>query len=185
MPYLAGESLRARLRRDVRLALAEAVSVTRQVANALGYAHREGVIHRDVKPENILLDDGRAVLMDFGLAKALLAAGGERLTETGIMVGTPAYMSPEQGAGSKELDGRSDMYSLGCVLYEMLSGEPPFTGITPHAVMARKLADPVPPLRTVCPEASPALQQVVERALARVPADRFPTIEAFGGALAL
>ena len=183
MPCVSGESLRDRLRRDTRLPLADALQITREVAEALSYAHRAGVVHRDVKPENILLENGHAVVTDFGLAKALTVAGGKRLTDTGIMVGTPAYMSPEQGAGSRELDQRSDLYSLATVLYEMLAGDPPFSGINAQAVLARKAADPVPRLRTVRPEVPPWLEQAIERALARAPADRFATVEEFAAAL--
>jgi len=154
------------------------------VVEALSYAHRQGVVHRDVKPENILLADGHAVVADFGLAKALAVAGGRKLTDTGITVGTPAYMSPEQGAGSKELDVRSDLYSLATVLYEMLAGDPPFSGVNGQAILLRKAADPLPRLRTVRPDVPPPLEQVIERALARAPADRFATVEEFAAALA-
>ena len=130
MPYVAGESLGARLARERQLPVAEAVSIAAQVASALDHAHRQGIIHRDIKPENILLQDGEAVVADFGVALAIETAGGARLTETGFAVGTPQYMSPEQGAGERGLDGRSDLYALGCVLYEMLTGEPPYTGAT-------------------------------------------------------
>jgi eukaryotic-like serine/threonine-protein kinase len=128
MPYVEGESLRDRLEREPRLPLGAALEITRQAALALDYAHRHGVVHRDVKPENILLSDGQALVADFGIAKAVGEVGGERLTGTGITVGTPAYMSPEQAGGDSHVDGRSDLYSLGCVLYEMLAGEPPFPG---------------------------------------------------------
>jgi serine/threonine-protein kinase len=184
MPYVAGESLRDRLRRETQLPLAEALRITLEVAEALSYAHSQGVVHRDVKPENILLEHGHAMVTDFGLAKALTEAGGKKLTDTGITVGTPAYMSPEQGAGSKQLDPRSDLYSLATVLYEMLAGDPPFSGVNGQAILARKAADPVPRLRTVRPDLPPPLEQVIERALARAPADRFATVEEFAATLA-
>lgn len=183
MPYIAGDSLRARLRREARIPLAEALRITDEAAEALAYAHRQDVIHRDVKPENILLEDGRVRVTDFGLAKALTAAGGKKLTETGIAVGTPAYMSPEQGAGSHELDGRSDLYALATVLYEMLAGDPPFTGIDRRALLARKAIDPVPSLRTVRGDVSPGLERVIARGLAPVPADRFATVTEFAEAV--
>ena len=183
MPYLEGESLRGRIHRDTQLSVEDALRITREVADALAYAHSLGVVHRDVKPENILFENGRAVVTDFGLAKALTAAGGQKLTDTGITVGTPAYMSPEQGAGSQALDARSDVYSLATVLYEMLAGDPPFPGANAQAVLARKAADPVPRLRTVRPDVPRSLEQVIERALARAPADRFATVEQFAVAL--
>src|SRR5262249_20116489 len=128
MPYVAGESLRERLTREKQLPVDEALRIAREVAEALGYAHARGLVHRDIKPENILLESGHAVVADFGIARAVSAADSEKLTATGIAVGTPTYMSPEQAAGRRDLDGRSDLYSLGCVLYEMLAGQPPFTG---------------------------------------------------------
>src|SRR2546427_533573 len=147
MPYVKGESLRHKLERERQLPIDEALRITRQVASALGHAHDQGVIHRDVKPENILLYEGEAMVADFGIALAVSAAVGERLTETGLVVGTPEYMSPEQALGERELHARSDVYSLGCVLYEMLAGEPPYTGPTAQAVIAKRLADPVPAVR--------------------------------------
>jgi serine/threonine-protein kinase len=183
MPYVEGESLRDRLTREQQLPLADAVRITREVALALDYAHRHRVIHRDIKPENILLCDGQALVADFGIGRALgVPTPGECLTETGVVVGTPAYMSPEQAAGEQKLDGRSDIYALGCVLYEMVAGEPPFTGSSAQALIAKRLVEPVPHLRTVrdVPE---ALEQIVTRALARVPADRFQTAAEFARAL--
>src|SRR2546426_4789068 len=144
MPYVKGESLRHKLEREQQLPIDEALRITRQVASALAHAHDQGVIHRDVKPENILLYESEAMVADFGIALAVSAAAGERLTETGLVVGTPEYMSPEQALGERELHARSDVYSLGCVLYEMLAGEPPFTGPTAQAVIAKRLADPGP-----------------------------------------
>ncbi|MEE9474011.1 MAG: protein kinase, partial [Acidimicrobiia bacterium] len=157
----------------------EAIEITRQVAAALDYAHRHGVVHRDIKPENILLQEGEAVVADFGIARALRVAGGERLTETGLSLGTPAYMSPEQASGTQELDGRSDVYSLACVMYEMLAGDPPFTGPTAPAIIARQLVDPVPSLRTVRATVPEELERAIEKALAKVPADRYDTAGAF------
>jgi serine/threonine protein kinase len=148
MPYVEGESLRDRLVREKQLPVDDALGIGQEVAQALDYAHRHGVVHRDIKPENILLEDGQAVVADFGIAHAISEAGGTRLTETGLTLGTPAYMSPEQAAGQSSLDGRSDLYSLGCVMYEMLVGEPPFTGPTAQAIMgnprqcSRRLASP-------------------------------------------
>src|SRR5947208_571481 len=139
-----GETLRTKLEREQQLPLDAALRITEQVASALDYAHRQGVIHRDVKPENILLHEGEAMVADFGIALAVLQEAGERLTATGLSVGTPAYMSPEQAAGDRQLDARSDVYSLGAVLYEMLAGEPPHTGPTARAVIAKILAEPPP-----------------------------------------
>ena len=183
MPYVEGESLRARLEREGQLPIEDALDIARQVAGALAYAHSRGVVHRDIKPENILLDGNHALVADFGIARAITEAGGERLTETGLAVGTAAYMSPEQAAADPRVDGRSDIYALGCVLYEMVTGEPPFRGATAQAVIARKLTDPVPPLRTVRDSVTEAVEQVVLKALARTPADRFATAGHFADAL--
>ena len=141
MPYVEGESLRDKLTRETQLPLDEALSIATAVASALDYAHRHGVIHRDIKPGNILLHEGQAQVADFGIALALRSAGGERLTETGLAMGTPQYMSPEQGLGQREITARSDVYALGCVVYEMLAGEPPFTGPTMQAVIAKATRD--------------------------------------------
>jgi len=183
MPYVEGESLRSRLEREGQLPVADAVRITCEVVDALGYAHRHDVVHRDIKPGNILLEEGHAVLADFGLARALEAAGGEQLTRTGLAVGTVAYMSPEQATGEGSLDGRSDLYSLGCVLYEMLSGGPPFTGPSAQAILARKAMEMVPSLRTVRETVPEGIEQVTLKALARAPADRFATAEQFAEAL--
>jgi tetratricopeptide (TPR) repeat protein/TolB-like protein len=189
MPYVDGESLRQHLKRERQLGLEEMLAIVRAVASALDYAHTAGVIHRDIKPENILLARDPAsgslhpLVADFGLARAVDAAGGERLTETGLALGTPAYMSPEQGAPGEGLDGRSDVYALGCVAYEMLAGTPPFTGPTGQAILARHAVDPVPPLRTVRTRVPVAVEQAIERALAKVPADRFATAGEFAAAL--
>ena len=183
MPYVGGESLRDRLGRERQLPLDDALRITREVADALGYAHSHGVIHRDVKPENILLESGHAVVADFGIARAVRAAGGERLTQTGFAVGTPAYMSPEQAAGNPDLDGRADLYALGCLLFEMLSGETPYTGPTPEAILAKKLTEPVPRVSVVRDTVPRGIERVLTRALARVPADRYRTMEEFADAL--
>ena len=184
MPLVEGESLRARLAREIQVDVTEAVGIASQVADALIYAHAAGVLHRDIKPENILLSAGHAMVADFGIARALDTVGSERLTETGLALGTPSYMSPEQAAGSRALDARSDLYALGCVLFEMLAGEPPFTGPTAQAIMARHAMDPVPSLHTVRSTIPAALQQVLNKALAKVPADRFATVAQFQRALA-
>jgi serine/threonine-protein kinase len=173
MPYVAGESLRQRLERQTQLSIDEAVDILGQVGRALDHAHHQGVVHRDIKPENILLQDREAVVADFGIARAVRVAGRDRLTETGLSLGTPAYMSPEQASGEQELDARSDVYSLGSVMYEMLAGEPPFTGPTSPAIIARQLVDPVPSLRTVRPAVPEGLERAIEKALAKVPADRY------------
>jgi TolB-like protein/tRNA A-37 threonylcarbamoyl transferase component Bud32 len=183
MPYVEGESLRDRLTREKQLPLDDALQLTREVADALSYAHAHGVVHRDIKPENILIESGHAVVADFGIAKAIAAAGSERLTETGLSIGTPAYMSPEQAAGSQDVDGRSDLYSLGCVLYEMLSGETPYTGPTPQAILAKKLSAPVPLISVVRDAVSANVEAALSKALARTPADRFSTAALFAEAL--
>jgi len=184
MPYVEGESLRGRLNHEPQLPLAEALRITRAVAEALSYAHGHGVVHRDVKPENILLSGETVLVADFGIARAITAASGENLTETGIAVGTPFYMSPEQAAGERQIDGRSDVYSLGCVVYEMLAGGPPFAGPSAQAILARHALDPVPPLRTIRPELPPAVDRALGKALAKAPADRFATAAALIDALA-
>ena len=183
MPYVEGESLRGRLRREKQLPLTEALQVTREIADALEYAHAQGVIHRDIKPANILFSGGHALLADFGVARAVTAAGTEPLTETGLAVGTPHYMSPEQGAGDEGVDGRADIYALGCVLYEMLAGEPPFGGRTPQAILARHRQDDPPSIRVVRPTVPVGIQEAIERALAKVPADRFASAAEFARAL--
>jgi tetratricopeptide (TPR) repeat protein len=183
IPFIEGGSLRQRLAREPQLPLGEAVRVATQVASALAFAHGRGVVHRDVKPENILLAGDQCVLADFGIASALDAADTERLTGTGHSLGTPGYMSPEQATADRKLDGRSDIYSLGCVVYEMLAGEPPFTGRTAQAILARSLSEPVPQLRTIrdVPE---QVEQVITRALARSAADRYADAGQFARALA-
>ena len=184
MPYVDGESLRSRLAREGPLPLDQALEIAREVASALGYAHEHGVVHRDIKPENILLESGHAVVADFGVARAVWELAGDRLTETGIAVGSPAYMSPEQAGAEERLDGRSDIYALGCVLYEMLVGEPPFTGPTPRAVAAKHLRQSVPSARITRPGVPAAVDRVIRTALAKVPADRFSDAAHFAAALA-
>jgi TolB-like protein/tetratricopeptide (TPR) repeat protein len=183
MPYVEGESLRDRLNREKQLALDDALRISREVADALSHAHSRGVIHRDVKPENILLESGHAVVADFGIARAIDQAGGTRLTETGLTLGTPAYMSPEQASGSRDLDGRSDLYSLGCVLYEMLAGEPPFTGPTIESVVHQHLAVEPPSVTRLRPAVPASVAAALQRALAKTPADRFNPVALFAEAL--
>jgi tetratricopeptide (TPR) repeat protein len=184
MPFVDGGSLRDRLQREGQLPIESALTIAREVAEALHYAHGLGIIHRDIKPENILFLSGQPVVADFGIARAISAAGADQLTQTGMAIGTPAYMSPEQAVGDPHLDGRSDVYALGCVLYEMLSGHPPFMGTTPREVIARHTIDAVPPLRTARPTIPPNVDETVIRALAKVPADRFATAHDLAEALA-
>ena len=183
MPYVAGESLRARLARERQLPVEEAVQIATAVAGALDHAHRHGVIHRDLKPENILLHEGQPLVADFGIARAVSVAGGERLTQTGLSLGTPQYMSPEQATGERVIDARSDVYSLGCVLYEMLTGEPPHTGATAQAIVARLLTETPRGLRLSRPNVPPHVESAVARALEKLPADRFATAREFVDAL--
>ena len=191
MPYVEGESLRARLMRSGRLPVHDAILIAREVADALDYAHARGVVHRDIKPENILLESGHAVVADFGVALVVTRPAdttpgtwGERLTAIGMVVGTPAYMSPEQASGDGAVDGRSDLYGLGCVLYEMLAGEAPFAGPTPRATIARRFQGPPVQLRQRRPEISAALTAVIDKALAIEPSERFATGAEFAAALA-
>jgi len=182
MPYVEGESLRERLEREGQLPLEEALRITRAVAAALGFAHQRGTIHRDVKPENIMLHQGEPMVADFGIALAVSVAGRERLTETGLSLGTPAYMSPEQSAADPRLDGRSDQYSLASVLYEMLAGEPPYTGPTAQAIIAKRLTGVIPRLGTVRAVPEP-VEVAITKALAKAPADRFRDVSEFVAAL--
>ncbi len=184
MPYVDGGTLRERLHREGQLRIEDALEIAQQTLGALAYAHEQGIVHRDIKPENILLARGQALVADFGIAHAISAAGSERLTETGLAIGTAAYMSPEQGAGDWRLDGRSDIYSVGCVLYEMLAGQPPFTGASAQAIRARHTVDPVPSLGTVRSTVPEVVERAITRALAKVPADRFATAAEFADALA-
>jgi tetratricopeptide (TPR) repeat protein len=182
MAFVAGESLRARLDRERHLPIEDALRITEQAAAALHVAHREGIVHRDIKPENLLLADGQTYVADFGVARALIETGGERLTNTGFAIGTPVYMSPEQSS-AEAVDGRSDQYSLACVLYEMLAGEPPFNGPTAQAIMARRLSEPARGLRPVRSAVPVGVEAAVLRALERIPADRFPDVAAFASTL--
>ncbi len=184
MPYLEGESLRERLHCDEQLAVEEAIRITKEVASALDHAHRRGFVHRDIKPGNILLSDQHAFVTDFGIARALDAAGGEGLTRTGIVVGTPAYMSPEQAGGESEVGSRSDQYALACVLHEMLVGTVPFSGTTPQAVLARHMIEDPRPIRQVRHEVSPSVERALARALAKEPGARFESCEQFAHSLA-
>lgn len=183
MPYVEGESLRQRLERERQLPLEDALQVARAVASALDYAHRHQIVHRDIKPENVMLHEGEAMVTDFGIAKAVSAAASDSLTQTGAAVGTPAYMSPEQAGGAVELDGRSDVYSLGCVVYEMLTGRTPFVGPTARAIIAQVLTAPSPSLRGARDDVPEWAEQAVMRALAKEPGDRFATAAQFAQAL--
>ncbi|MDH5284235.1 MAG: serine/threonine protein kinase, partial [Gemmatimonadota bacterium] len=183
MPYVEGETVRDRISREKQLPVDDAVRITTEVAAALDYAHRHGVIHRDIKPENILLHDGSALVADFGIALAVSTAGS-RMTETGMSLGTPHYMSPEQAMGEREITARSDVYALGCVLYEMLTGDPPFTGSTAQAIVARVVTEnprPMVPQRQTIPA---HVEAAVLTSLQKLPADRFKTAAEFAEALA-
>ncbi len=184
MPFVEGESLRDRLTREKQLPIADAVRIATEVAAALDYAHRHGVIHRDIKPENIMLHDGSALVADFGIALAVSHAGGaSRMTETGMSLGTPHYMSPEQAMGEREITARSDIYALGCVLYEMLTAEPPFEGATAQAIVARVLTESPRSLRPQRKSVPPQVEEAVLTALEKLPADRFESAKAFAEAL--
>ena len=182
MPFVDGESLAGLLRRDKQLSIPDAIEITHAISKGLDYAHAQGVVHRDIKPDNILFHGGTAMLADFGIAKAVSAAGKDVLTETGMAIGTPAYMSPEQASGDT-IDARSDVYSLACVAYEMLVGHPPFTGTSSRAIMARHITDAVPPVSTVRPSVGPAIDVALLKALAKVPMDRFGSVSQFADAL--
>ena len=183
MPYIEGESLGARLSRERPLSVEEAVRITREIADALSYAHSRGIVHRDIKPDNVLLRGDHVLVADFGIARAIEVANADRLTSSGLVIGTPAYMSPEQAVPEKSIDGRSDIYSLACVTYEMLTGHPPFLGTSGHEILKRHLVDPLPPIASARAGIPAAVQRAVERALAKTPADRYPTASAFAGAL--
>ena len=182
MPYIEGESLRTRLERERQMPTDEALRITADVADALQTAHDQGIVHRDIKPENVLLTGDQVYVVDFGIAKALVEMGGERLTSTGIAIGTPAYMSPEQ-ASAESVDARSDQYSLATMLYEMLVGEPPFTGPTAQAIVARRFAEPARPIRTVRSAVPESVERAVLKALERAPADRYPDVASFATSL--
>ncbi|HET6796794.1 MAG TPA: protein kinase [Gemmatimonadales bacterium] len=183
MPFVQGESLRARMNRETQLSLPDTIQLTCEVADALQYAHSKGIVHRDIKPENILIQEGHALVADFGIARALSQAGGEKLTESGMAVGTPHYMSPEQALGGDHVDGRSDEYSLACVTYEMLVGQPPFSGPNAMAILARHSMEAVPSLQVVRHAIPDEVEDAVMRALEKTPADRFPTVREFSDAL--
>src|SRR5690242_13016128 len=184
MPFVEGESLRERLRRERQLPLDDALRIARQAAQALHYAHEHGVVHRDIKPENLLLtSDGNTLVADFGIARALGVGGDDSLTQTGMSMGTPAYMSPEQATGDRALDARSDVYSLASVVYEMLAGEQPYTGPTMQSILMKRLSEPVPRVRSGRPAVPEAVDAAIAKALAVVPADRFATAAQFAQAL--
>jgi serine/threonine protein phosphatase PrpC len=183
MPYVEGETLRHRLKREEQIPLPNAIQIATEVADALSFAHGRGIIHRDIKPENILLEAGHAVVADFGIAKAITVAAGDELTNMGFAVGTPQYMSPEQASADPSVDGRSDLYSLACVLFEMLSGSPPFAGSSHPALLARKLLETAPRISTIGGTIPLNIENAVSRALRRVPSERYPTILQFSDAL--
>ena len=184
MPYVEGETLRDCLQREKQLSLGEALRITAEIADGLSYAHSRGLVHRDIKPENILLSSGHAVVTDFGIGRAIDQSAADRLTYTGMATGSPAYMSPEQWTSDDRVDGRSDEYSLACMLYEMLVGEPPFSGASPNALMARHNMSPVPSVRLVRPNVPEAIDAAIARAMEKIPADRYPTVTLFAEALA-
>ncbi len=179
MPYVCGETLRDRIERVHQLSLPEALAIASDVASALDYAHAEQVVHRDIKPANILLADGPALVADFGIARAMTVAGSDQLTGSGVGLGTPEYMSPEQRSEARLVDGRTDTYALGCVFYEMLAGEPPFTGRNAQTVMEKHAKAPPPKLHIIRPSLPPGLDDVIACALAKAPGDRFPTAAEF------
>src|SRR5687767_13626300 len=184
MPYIQGETIREKLNRETQFGVDEAVRIAREVADALDYAHRHGVIHRDIKPENILLHDGRAMVMDFGIALAVSAAAGGRMTETGLSLGTPHYMSPEQATADKDITARSDVYSLGCVLYEMLTGNPPHTGSSAQQIIMKIITEQPAAVTQYRKSVPPHVAAVVAKALEKLPADRFESAAKLVEALA-
>ena len=184
MPHIQGETLREMLNRVKQLPVSEVVRIATRVAAALDFAHRHGVVHRDIKPENIMLFEGEPLILDFGIAKAITAAGGDNLTRTGVAIGTPAYLSPEQVSGETNLDGKSDQYSLACTVYELISGEPPFTAASPQGVIAKRFTQKPRSLAEVVPGLSQEFAAAVGKALSLEAEDRFPTVGAFAQALA-
>src|SRR5215216_596109 len=184
MPFVEGETLRNKLSRETQLGIDEALRIATQVADALDYAHRHGVIHRDIKPENILLHDGRPMVADFGIALAVSAAAGGRMTETGLSLGTPHYMSPEQATAEKEITARSDVYSLGSVLYEMLTGEPPHMGTSAQQIIMKIITEPAAPVTKLRKSVPPNVAAAVAKSLEKLPADRFENSKSFSDALA-
>jgi eukaryotic-like serine/threonine-protein kinase len=183
-PFIEGETIRDRLKRERQLPIDEAVRLAMEVADALDFAHTHDVIHRDIKPENILQHDGHAVVADFGIARAMRRSAGEWTTSAGMAVGSPAYMSPEQAAGDRQIDGRTDIYSLACVLYEMLTGHPPFGGRSAHLIIVARMTGTARPVRDLREGVPPELEAALTRALERAPNDRFPNAAEFGLALA-
>jgi serine/threonine-protein kinase len=183
MPFIDGETLREKLDHEKQLGVSEAVRIARDVADALDYAHRQGVIHRDIKPSNVLLHDGRPVGADFGIALAISAAGGGRMTETGLSLGTPHYMSPEQASADRDLSARSDVYSLGCVLYEMIAGQPPHTGPSAQSILVRILTESPRPLTELRHTVPRHVAAAVAKAIEKLPADRFESAKTFMDAL--
>ncbi len=183
MPYTDGETLRSHLRRERILSVDEAIGIACEVADALSHAHAHGIVHRDIKPENILLENGHALVADFGIARALTQASSQRLTQPGLAIGTAAYMSPERADEGEQVDARTDVYALGCVVYEMVTGDPPFPGSNTQAILARKATEPARPLRGVRETISPGIERAILKALSRVPADRFATVKDFADAL--
>ena len=184
MPFIEDDTLRDKLDREKQLGVEDAVEITRSIASALDYAHRQGVIHRDIKPANILMHEGQPMIADFGIALAVSEASDQRLTETGLSIGTPHYMSPEQATGDQEPDARSDVHSLGAMLYEMLAGEPPYSGSTAQAILAKVLTSKPSPIREARDTVPPHVEAAIAKSLHRSPADRFSTASAFADALA-
>lgn len=184
MPYASGGTIRTRIDAlNGGLTLEETARIVTEIAAGLDHAHAAGVVHRDIKPENIVFDQGSAVICDFGIARAVLSAGGERISTSGLVVGTPAYMSPEQASGLPEIDNRADIYGLGCVVYEMFVGEPPFTGRSMQAIMSKHVKEPPPSLRVVRPDLPEQVEAAINTALAKAPEDRFPNGAEFAAAL--
>ena len=183
MPYVDGETLRARLEREGQLPVEDALRIATESADALHYAHQHDIVHRDIKPENILLQNGHALVADFGIALSVKQAGGQRMTQTGLSLGTPQYMAPEQAMGDKDVDAHADTYALGAETYEMLAGQPPFTGPNGQAIIAKVITEKAPSLRALRPAVSPGVDAAVARALEKLPADRWQTTERFAEAL--